>query len=506
MEASSPSSWSSQSSVVSKIKIETSDQLCVFLEILYHFIIKTPQIQSTILAKDIIPALIGYFENYAELMNERVQKILIDIVIDLDNDSLVKQFLKYFFLNIDITSKTSQSFKLFISQTTTTIYQKKPWMAEVLPVDWILKSVILYFYSLENKVTEKVETILPRKQKRSAKVKNPNPQKADEVAEHSEPKVEDPTKITVQENDQPEKAPAETQETVQTDGIEPAKADIVPEVTPLTFSRSTDTQESQGGLELSEEETSPRVGVAKEDAAGISEVQGKIQKEVFMGANIDYMVNIIESLLQNNSLQVTLLQKNTNFIFSSLCFPNLPYRLQRYLLSTCEIVIKQLLLIEQKAAKEIVNKSNIVFSLIDFFKSTKCYVCKATIMSLFEKLVTITSIGLKSVIEFLSIFVSNKICSPEEYPGTDIEDDLNLFFNQIFQFMMSNNKICSTDLKDFGGQPCPQEDLKLSNPGLIVCLLKIYDHLNFSSKAVLLSNLKQLISFSTSNLVEFYQK
>jgi hypothetical protein len=439
-------------------------------------------------------------------MNERVQKILIDIVIDLDNDSLVKQFLKYFFLNIDITSKTSQSFKLFISQTTTTIYQKKPWMAEVLPVDWILKSVILYFYSLENKVTEKVETIPPRKQKRSTKAKVANPQSAEDDSFFSEVMPTDLILNTDQQKDQQEEGLRETADAVRMDGSEAPMVDTVMTLPVLSLRANSQSQDSQAGLELSEEETSPCTGGTKDEVAGLYEAKEKIEKEVFMGANIDYMVNIIESLLQNNSLQVTLLQKNTNFIFSSLCFPNLPYRLQRYLLSTCEIVIKQLLLIDQKAAREIVNKSNIVFSLIDFFKSTKCYVCKATIMSLFEQLVTITSIGLKSVIEFLSIFVSNEICTATEYPGLDIEGDLNLFFNQLFQFMMANNRIGPAETKEGPCPPVAQEDCKQANPGLIGCLLKIYDHLNFASKVVLLSNLQQLVSFSSSNLAEFYQK
>ena len=77
--------------------------------------IKTPENQDQIAANGNLQSLIGFLEKYPSLMDDTAQKILFDMLNDLTNKTLVKSFLKYFFLNIDIISQTSTPFKDYIS-------------------------------------------------------------------------------------------------------------------------------------------------------------------------------------------------------------------------------------------------------------------------------------------------------------------------------------------------------------------------------------------------------
>jgi hypothetical protein len=639
--------------------------------------VKTPEFQKLMIEQSTVKSLIGYLEKYPSLMDEKVQQILTDTVIDLDNKVLLKDFLKYFFLNIDLISQTSPLFKTFICHTATAIYKRRAWLSEVFPVDWIIKALILYFYSLENKAIKDTKKRIARKLSASDTPKKPSDgvsQKSKSSNQGKDERLEEEEKLKgleVLEKRLRTNSASDSQESEAKASIVSSKADLRSslgsrpsntnqveegpveegEFAEFMTQKSPDIVKNQPELELispivpkkelqsenqeigAEEMTplpfmfrkksdmpaqvradiEPEVGINKpvtttpfldaedkgEDSlaenkdkfvSGIfsvnydssnfqfpdspvmskpvkvttpalinddsSLISAQSQPEVdaftspvpgfkldelkrgykrlegfdtgddniltdlideeaknalFMAADINYLILLIENILVDKETQLDHIKRNSNFIFSSLCFPNLPYRLQRYLLRICRVVLTQILSLPTQSAREIITNSNIVFALIDFFKTTKCYKSKAEILKMFEDLTTITPFGYKKVIEFLSMFASCKILSSEDYPGTDIEADLSMFFSQVFQCIMANNKLCEQEKlrAEAGGvpfNPKVEEERRSVNTGLVECLVNVFSHLNYSLKSILLSNLRQIICVQGSCWNEFYNK
>jgi hypothetical protein len=560
-----------------------------------------------------VTILIGFLEKYPSLMDLKVQQVITDMLIDLDNKVLLKIFLKNFLLNIDLISQTNNSFKAFISQTATVLYRKRKWLSEICPLDWIVKSLILHCYAADAK--PKPATEVPGRQGSphpTSRSRKPSRIEADPLASpgfgdgvgvaspgllavsgggnedggdksgaglggvrgaQSEELGMEPfwdigeglgdlekkvSRVPEEAGEAGEEEIAEEHEvhganqaSVKTDADrEDALMRVFNmEVVNHTGSRSQtcvqDEQvqpESEFKLVKMEEdkvnlfsENDPRRDVFEDPSEEIafrespklfeqssryedpsdvlSQLEGlkdpATQKEElqFLSSNIDYLVTLIENLMSEKENQVDHLQRNMNFIVSSLCFPNIPYLLQRYLLKICAIMVDQLKSLDSQKAQEIVGSSNAVFSLLDLFKTTKCYRTKADVLPLLEDLTSINQSGMKRVSQFLSIFSAFKIEIAEDYPGEDIESDLGQFFSTVLTLVIKNMRNLDNE-KRFGDNVSSkqEEERRQTNVGYIDCLLNLYSHLNYSMKVLFISNIKQLVRTQSIHSTEIFSK
>jgi hypothetical protein len=581
----------------------------VFLEIFYLFIVKNPECHATMIDQGSVTALIGFLEKYPSLMDVKVQQIITDMLIDLDNKVLLKLFLKNFLLNIDLISKTNNSFKAFISHTATVLYKKRKWLSELFPIDWIVKSLILYFYAAEAKskpVCESAEKPKYIKDPTSPQLDSSmreeslftpdtsefqsiikeSSQLAAHSIDHTSVKPISPALNSKDEGDSArhrEESPEKSSRESQFDGISPIEAQQsrggdteagelydsghvfelnIKKLEPRDDVRDSGTHEQQtspGQQPFKDHLGAPGQPIAEQDkmAADINkqEKEGSgfslvpvdpdvsqswsnqgdrsLPHKIFQGdesdmlsqldilkensadkedlqfltSNIDYLVTLIENLLAEKDTQLDHLQRNTNFILTSLCFPNIPYPLQRYLLRICRILIDQLKAIDVPKAQEIVTNSNAIFSLIDLFKTTRCYKTKAEILPLLEDLAAINNSGLKRVAQILSIFSSFKIESVEEYAGEDIEADLELYFGAVMTLVTKYMRQLDNDRRSNESLSSKvEEERRATNTAFLECLLNLYSHLNFSMKSMLIHNISQLMNSQSSPISEIFSK
>lgn len=543
----------------------------------------------------IVTTLIGFLEKYPSLMDVKVQQVITDMLIDLDNKILLKLFLKNFLLNIDLIAKTNNGFKAFISQTATVLYRKRKWLSEIFPIDWIVKSLILHCYAAEAKskspeeASAKKEPIHhhhaePKQHGESsnrdeslfsadvddfqALIKQSNketPNSQDGVLSFSvdggdslascikdvktssltgsivqEPSLKSDTGLPKDRSEdkasdilknqlelsEPISSPNLTVDTLEkgvvTDGSQTTTTHIEEPSLVKSLSENLPLKKDLFNQCGTETEHEPKfdslLAIAKsplfEDRAemlsqleNLKESSGENEDLRFLTSNIDYLVTIIESILEEKETLVDHLQRNMNFIVSSLCFPNIPYPLQRYLLRICSVIIEQLKTLEPQKAQEIVSSSNAIFALIDLFKITKCYKTKAEILPMLEDLAAMSNTGLKRVAQFLSIFSASKIEVAEDYPGVDIEADITLFFSAIFTLVTKNMRQIDNDKRIIESLSSRQEEeRRAANTGFLECLLNLYSHLNYSTKAILLTSVGQVVRTQSITSSEIFNK
>ena len=586
----------------------------MFLEIFYIFIVKNPENHAAMIEQGTVNILIGYLEKYPGLMDVKVQQIITDMLIELDNKVLLKVFLKNFLLNIDLISKTNSSFKAFICHTCIMLYKKRRWLSELFPIDWIVKTIILYFYAAEGKAKA---AEYESNQKPEPKYKLPANRGA--LEERETPKVS-PWKPHEAQNEEDslfssgvndlyriEKSITEDgnkdkkkdNTAVVEDGkissialndISPEQPDINAEIdtnksdhSTFSFKKGNEgdelvdshvvevpeacpeltllAEQSLNVISLSEtahNKLSPAtpfgdsfILMAVEDSANLfksqniqdypelrvakdeevvqkalqnlqdidqeadkvrsgqktSQKNAKTEMIQSLSVNVDYLLELIESLLTDTDNNLDHLKRNTNFIISALCFPNIPYALQRYLLKICRIVVSQLATLEAKAAGDIFMTGNSLFAMIEMYKTTRCYKTKADLLDLFEDLSTFAPLDMKKLFEFLTVFVCGKIENAGDYPGHDVEAEIAELFVKFFTLITKNSRKIEVYLSTGEGlQGKSEEDIRATNAALIDCLLSVFSHLNFSMKILMIANMHQLVKSSSSVCTEFFNK
>jgi hypothetical protein len=100
---------------------------------------------NSLFESKVIKAIVGFLEPLSELIDEDIQRILSDILSEDLEPKLLKQFLKYMFLNINFICKSPITFQRFAAKTVVEIYLKpKLHIHEVISLDWIIKYQTIY--------------------------------------------------------------------------------------------------------------------------------------------------------------------------------------------------------------------------------------------------------------------------------------------------------------------------------------------------------------------------
>jgi hypothetical protein len=100
---------------------------------------------ASVREKCILKALAGFLESSTDLLDERIQTIFFDMTESLNDRLLMRQILKYFYMNINLISKTPVAFQKFAAETVCTLYKERELrVEELIPLDWIVKYITIY--------------------------------------------------------------------------------------------------------------------------------------------------------------------------------------------------------------------------------------------------------------------------------------------------------------------------------------------------------------------------
>lgn len=119
--------------------------------------------------KCILKALAGFLEASTDLLDERIQTIFFDMTESINDRLLMRQILKYFYMNINLISKTPVGFQKFAADTVCTLYKERELrVEELIPLDWIVKYITIY--SILETADEPKETGQPSNDTLSLKI------------------------------------------------------------------------------------------------------------------------------------------------------------------------------------------------------------------------------------------------------------------------------------------------------------------------------------------------
>lgn len=111
------------------------------------------------LEKKVIKALVGFLEPIPDLLEERNQQIMQDMMNQEMDPSLRKAFVKSLYLNMNLVHKAPISFQHFAAQTVSDIYKRLDWKIEKqIPLDWIIKYLTIFSILVETAHEEQHST------------------------------------------------------------------------------------------------------------------------------------------------------------------------------------------------------------------------------------------------------------------------------------------------------------------------------------------------------------
>lgn len=115
-------------------------------------------------------AIVGYIEPLSKLLTEQAENLFIPIIAEISNKVLIKQFMRYFFLNFYFLEGLPYSFQQKAEDFCIEFYHQYPLAMQLIPLEEIIKYIVIHesldsshFYMEEEKTDEIKSKIYDRK-------------------------------------------------------------------------------------------------------------------------------------------------------------------------------------------------------------------------------------------------------------------------------------------------------------------------------------------------------